>query len=313
MTKSFCALLGIGALALGSVAFGASGDASEASATPEPVSELVDDWFAAAVTGDGSVTDLYLPTGDHLYGDQHYNSDTDFSAGPTGDGDSGCDRCASGDFNGDGEMDLAIGVPGESINLTVARYDAGAVQVLYGTNGQFLDGTNQLWYQDAPGILGVSESNDRFGSSLTVGDFDGNGTDDLAIGVPGEGIERSGAARAGAVQVLYGTNGQFLDGTNQLWYQDAPGILGGSESNDRFGSSLTVGDFDGNGTDDLAIGVPGESINLTVASYEAGAVQVLYGTNGQFLDGTNQLWYQDAPGILGGSESNDSFGESLPT
>ena len=85
MTRSIWAILGIGALALGSVACGASDSANEASATPEPVAELVDDWFAAAEAGDGSVTDLYLPTGYHLYGQQRYDHD-DIAAHLSGGG-----------------------------------------------------------------------------------------------------------------------------------------------------------------------------------------------------------------------------------
>ena len=70
MTRSIWVFLGIGALTLGSVACGGSDDSIEGSATPEPVAELVDDWLTAAEAGDGSVTDLYLPNGYHLYGDQ---------------------------------------------------------------------------------------------------------------------------------------------------------------------------------------------------------------------------------------------------
>ena len=75
MTRSIWAILGIGALTLGSVACGGSDDSIEASAPPEPVAELVDDWLTAAEAGDGSVTDLYLPNGYHLYGDQRYDHD----------------------------------------------------------------------------------------------------------------------------------------------------------------------------------------------------------------------------------------------
>ena len=85
MTRSMLAILGIGALALGSVACGGSDDASEGLAPPEPVGALVDEWFAAAEAGDGSVTDLYLPSGYHLYGDRRYDRD-DIAAHLSGGG-----------------------------------------------------------------------------------------------------------------------------------------------------------------------------------------------------------------------------------
>ena len=75
MFRSMWMFLGVGALALGSVACGGSDETSDATAPPEPVVELVDDWLAAAEAGDGSVTDLYLPTGYHLYGDQRIDRD----------------------------------------------------------------------------------------------------------------------------------------------------------------------------------------------------------------------------------------------
>ena len=75
MFRSMWMFLGAGALALGSVACGGSDEAGDAAAPPEPVAELVDDWFAAADAGDGSVTDLYLPSGYHLYGDQRIDRD----------------------------------------------------------------------------------------------------------------------------------------------------------------------------------------------------------------------------------------------
>jgi hypothetical protein len=54
-------------------------------------------------------------------------------------------------------------------------------------------------------MLGVAADYDEFGVALATGDFDGNGSDDLAIGVPGE---NSGSiSDAGAVQVLYGLDG----------------------------------------------------------------------------------------------------------
>ncbi len=54
MIRSMWTFLGIGALALASVACSGSDDASDTSAPPEPVAALVDDWFAAAAAGDGS-------------------------------------------------------------------------------------------------------------------------------------------------------------------------------------------------------------------------------------------------------------------
>ena len=70
---------------------------------------------------------------------------------------------ASGDFDGDGKDDLAIGAPGEDIG---AIADAGAANVLYGSAAGLTATGDQLFHQNATGVLGVAEAGDLFGASL---------------------------------------------------------------------------------------------------------------------------------------------------
>src|SRR5262245_27449403 len=107
-----------------------------------------------------------------------------------------------------------------------------------------------------------------------AGDFNHDGFDDLAIGVPGETV---GNTRGGAVAVIYGSS-SGLNATappDQFFSQDSPGMPGTVHFGDVFGLVLTTGDFDNDGFDDLAIGVPGEDIGTTV---DAGVVMVIFGT-----------------------------------
>jgi hypothetical protein len=72
---------------------------------------------------------------------------------------------ATGDFNGDGYTDLAVGVPGEDLGSIA---DAGAVNVIYGS-ASGLSATSvpdQFWTQDNPGVEDVAESGDRLRTSL---------------------------------------------------------------------------------------------------------------------------------------------------
>jgi hypothetical protein len=183
------------------------------------------------------------------------------------------------DFNGDGFADLAVGVEVEDIG---SIQDAGAVNVLYGTDAGLSSTGNQFWHQDSPGVLDVAESYDLFGSALAAADFDGDCFADLAVGVRQEGIGT--LELAGAVNVLYGEPLGLSAYLDQFWHQDSPGILDVAEAYKYFGETLAAGDFDGDGFADLAIGAPGEDLNITFpVKYtieNAGAVNVLYGSNG---------------------------------
>jgi FG-GAP repeat len=67
-------------------------------------------------------------------------------------------------------------------------------------------------------------------------DFDGDGFDDLAIGVPREGVGE--ILNAGAVNLLFGSANGLTAVGDQLWHQDSPGVLDTAENSDHFGVAL---------------------------------------------------------------------------
>lgn len=184
------------------------------------------------------------------------------------------------DFDGDGYADLTVGVPGEGIR---SKDDAGAVQVLYGS-ASGPTARDEIWHQDTPGIKGGAEPDDFFGYVLGSGDFDADGFADLAVGIPEEGL--GGRELVGAVQIIYG-GPSGLTTRDQLWHQDRPGIPGVNEALDVFGCSLAVGDFDGDGFADLAIGSWLEEIGDEIL----GRVVVLHGSGSGLTAAGVQAWH----------------------
>src|SRR5206468_3948105 len=153
------------------------------------------------------------------------------------------------DFNADGLLDQAIGVPNEDVGTLV---DAGAVDAMYGSTAglQTVTPQGQFWTQDSPGIPDQAVSNNRFGWSLACADFNGDGFCHLVVGIPFEatgGHQRSGAATAlyGSATGLQSTGEGGPD--DQLWSQDSSGVEDQAESADRFAWALAVADFNGDG------------------------------------------------------------------
>ncbi len=254
----------------------------------------------SSTTDAGSVSVLYGTTGGLSGTDDDYWQQNYLDGSNAEIGDNFGLALAAGDFNGDGYFDLAVGVPREGVG-SVAR--AGAVNIIYGTGDGLDTPDNQYWNQDEAGMGGSAETDDHFGEALAAGDFNGDGYDDLAIGIPDEDI--GSTVDAGGMMVLYGS-ADGLTASPTVWNQ---GI--GAEAGDRYGATLAAGDFDGDGYDDLAVGIPREDLLSTA---DSGAVQIYYGSAGGIYARTsNDFWHQDRTGVADSAEAYDLFGAALTT
>jgi hypothetical protein len=208
---------------------------------------------------------------------------------------------AAGDFNGDHYADLAIGVPGEGLGSVV---DAGDVTILYGTSIGLSSNHSTLWDQNSTGVPGTAELQDQFGFSLAAGDVTGDGKADLVVGDPNESI--GSVVRAGEIVLLKGSSSGISGTGSQVFDQNSTSVPGTSEEDDLFGTAVTVGDFNGDGKADVAVGVPGEGVG---AVDHAGCVDVLKGSSSGLTGSGSTAWDLSTVGQT--VATGDQFGSSV--
>jgi hypothetical protein len=210
---------------------------------------------------------------------------------------------AEGDFNGDGYGDLAVGANGEDIGLD--GNNEGSVTVFYGSAKGLVVDSSQYLTDDDP------QSNDQFGFVLAAGDFDGDGSDDLAVNVLNQVV--NGVEDAGAVLVYPGSPAG-LNATEVVQLdEDKPGTEGTATAWDQFGDKLAAGDVNGDGRADLAVGVSAKDIGTAI---NAGAVHLFFGcASGPTCDlldtASDQFLHQDVAGVKGRAETGDFFAGAL--
>jgi hypothetical protein len=204
-----------------------------------------------------------------------------------------------GDLDGDGVTDMAVGAPGDDDGGT----DRGAVWILF-LNA---DGTVRLKRKIADstgGFDGTLNDGDRFGSAVaSIGDLDGDGIGDLAVGAPD--ANENGPGR-GALWIL------FMDQDGRVRSQQkitdgSGGFKGNLDDDDHFGSAVaSLGDLDGDGIPDLAVGAPGDDDGGT----DRGAVWVLFmGRDGRV--GSQQKIADGAGNFKGKLNDNEGFGSAV--
>ena len=159
-----------------------------------------------------------------------------------------------GDLNGDGVNDLAVGA-----NLddgTGAGQNKGAVHILFMNTDGSVDSTVEInnATTNGPTLVG----GDVFGTSITnIGDLNGDGVNDIAVGAEKDEMDEngnsSGGIDRGAIHIMLMNTDGSIDSIVEFndFTTNGPAL----SNRDQFGTSIVnIGDLDGNGINDLAVG-----------------------------------------------------------
>ncbi|MFF4685858.1 FG-GAP-like repeat-containing protein [Streptomyces sp. NPDC001307] len=233
---------------------------------------------------------------------------------------------AWGDVNGDGYADLAIGSPGE--DDTSGHADRGQVTVMYGP------ALNTGFSYTTSGS--VTATGAKLGSTVAVGDFNGDGKADVFSAGTGKGGNwnvrlTGGTTTSGTLTTATGSiaypdavTGDFnRDGYTDvaLNYRDTGGVsrvvrFAGSASgltkagvlSVKGGRSIASADFNADGYDDIVIGQPYTSES---GAYKGGQVTMLPGSSTGFTTTGMKTVTQDTTGVPGAAEDGDAMGWSV--
>jgi hypothetical protein len=177
-----------------------------------------------------------------------------------------------GDWDNDGDDDLAVGAPRDDTR----GLDAGRVEIFLGATTPATVAARYANGQDG---------GDLFGWALAdLGEATGDSRTDLLIGAPGVAATATGAGRA----YLFAGGGASADSPAGLFLTlTAAGVNAGTEANDAFGSCVSAaGELDGDGRRDYAVCAPTGNV---ATNAEAGYVR-LYDSTGELVPVLLQTW-----------------------
>jgi subtilisin family serine protease len=191
---------------------------------------------------------------------------------------------AVGDVNGDGKEDIAVGAYKEDV---AGNIDQGRAYVFSGADGSL------LLTLDSPN----PQANAWFGAPVAVGDVNDDGKVDIAAGAYSEDV--GGNTWQGRAYVLSGADGSLL------FTLDTPN----PQEYASFGAWVAVGDVNGDGKGDIAVGALGEDVDMFA---DQGRAYVFSGADSSLLFALDTLDPQDYANFGGSLAVGDVNADGRP-
>ena len=202
-----------------------------------------------------------------------------------------------GDLNNDGISDIAVGAPG---NDDGDNYNDGAIYIMFMNR----DGTVSDTIKISDNTTNGPDLNtfDYFGRSIAnIGDLNGDGVMDIAVGAP---IDTAGATSYSSIHILLMNNNGTVSRTIEIDENttNGPDLSIGN----FFGTSIAnIGDLNGDGISDIAVGAP----SADSGGPDSGSIYIMLLNNNGTVSRTIEINNNTVNGP--DLSINDKFGSSI--
>ena len=220
------------------------------------------------LNSDGTVSDTIEINGTTVNGPVLSNSDA-----------FGSSIANIGDLNGDDTLDIAVGAPGDDNAVYILLLNSnGTVSDTIEINGTTVNGP-------------VLSNSDAFGSSIAnIGDLNGDGTSDIAVGAVGNVLAGSDI---GAMYIMFMNSNGTVSDTIEINGTTVNGPV--LSNSDAFGSSIAnIGDLNGDGASDIMVGATGDD----AGGSGRGTIHIMFLNNSDFLPTITNITSNTTTGTL---------------